>query len=67
MLSKTRVINAIMQLNRSAPPDWLNKFAAPALRKYLDHLEVAIEPRGRASVWTRSPKTPAIVTRNPCW
>ncbi len=67
MLSKTRVINAIMQLNRSAPPDWLNKFAAPALRKYLDHLEVAIEPRGRASVWTRSPEAPAIVTRNPCW
>ena len=67
MLSKTRVINAIMQLNRSAPPDWLNNFAVPALRKYLDHLEIALEPRGRASVWIRSPNTPPFVTRDPCW
>ena len=67
MLSKTRVINAIVQLNRSAPPDWLNKFAVTALRKYLDHLEITIEPRGRESVWIRSPKTPAFVTRDPCW
>ena len=67
MLSKTRVINAIVQLNRSAPPDWLNKFAVAALQRYLDHLEVTIEPRGRASVWTRSGETPAVVTRTPCW
>ena len=67
MLSKTCVINAIMQLNRSAPPEWLNKFAVGALRKYLDHLEVAIGPRGRTSIWTRSGETPAVVTRTPCW
>ena len=67
MLSKTRVISAILQLNTSARPDWLNKFAVGALRRYLDHLEVTIEPRGRASVWTRSRETPAVVTRTPCW
>ncbi len=67
MLSKTRVINAIVQLNRSAPPDWLNNFAVTALRKYLDHLEFTIEPRGRTSIWTRSGDTPAVVTRTACW
>ncbi len=67
MLSKTRVISAIVQLNGSAPPDWLNNFAVTALRKYLDHLEFTIEPRGRTSIWTRSGETPAVVTRTPCW
>ncbi len=67
MLSKTGLINSILQLNRSARPDWLEKFAVDPLRQYLDHLEVTLGPRGRASVWTRSGETPAVVTRSPCW
>jgi len=67
MITKTRIINAILQLNRSAKADWLNKFATDALRRYLDHLQMTIEPRGRTSVWRRSGETPAVVTRVPCW
>ena len=67
MISKTRIINGILQLNRSAKADWLNNFATPALRRYLDHLQVTIEPRGRTSVWERSGETPAVVTRTACW
>ncbi len=67
MISKTRIISAILQLNRSAQTDWLSKFTTPALRRYLDHLEVTLEPRGRESVWIRSAETPAVVTRNPTW
>ena len=67
MISKTGIISAILQLNRSAQPDWLSKFATPALRRYLDHLEVTLEPRGRESIWIRSAETPAVVTRNPTW
>ena len=67
MISKTRIINAILQLNRSASADWLDSFATDALRRYLDHLQVTIEPRGRASVWQRSGETRAVVTRTPCW
>ncbi len=67
MFNKSGIINAIMQLNSSATADWLNKFATPALRQYLDHLQVTIEPRGRASVWIRLDETPAVVTRTPCW
>ena len=53
MISKTRIIDAILQLNRSATAEWLDKFATPALRRYLDHLQVTIEPRGRASAASR--------------
>lgn len=67
MISKTRIIDAILQLNRSAKAEWLDDFATPALRRYLDHLQVTIEPRGRASVWIRLDETPAVVTRTPCW
>ena len=31
----------------------------------LDHLQHALEPRGRDSVWLRDAETPAIVTRAP--
>ncbi len=67
MLNKTGLIMGILQLNRSAQPGWLSDFATPALRRYLDHLEVTLEPRGRESVWIRSGETAAVVTRNPTW
>lgn len=65
MLDKTRLIEAIQQLNRSARREWLDSFAKPALRQYLEHLETVLEPRG--SRWTREDGRPAIVTRTPCW
>lgn len=67
MFSKTQIISAIQQVNRSVRREWLESFALPDLRRYLDHLEVTLEPRGRASVWIRSGETPAVVTRRPLW
>ena len=63
--TKSRIISAIQLLNRSARREWLEMFATPALRDYLDHLEVTLEPRGRASIWIRPGETPAVVTRSP--
>ena len=64
-MSKAHIIDGILQLNRSARRDWLDTFAKPALRRYLDHLEVTLEPRG--TIWTRQGETPAVVTREPSW
>ena len=63
MTSRSKVIDAIQQINRSARRDWLETFDTPALRCYLDHLEVTLEPRGRGSVWVRPAETPAFFTR----
>ena len=65
MLSKAQIIDAIQQLNRSARREWLDMFATSALRRYLDHLQLTLEPRGRGSRWIRAAETPAIVTRRP--
>ncbi len=66
-MTKARIIDAILHLNRSARRPWLEAFAAPALRQYLDHLEITLEPRDRESVWIRTGDTPAVVTRRPSW
>jgi hypothetical protein len=65
MISKTQIIDAIQQINQSARRDWLDMFASSALRRYLDRLELTLEPRGRDSFWTRQNETPAVVTRSP--
>ena len=65
MLSKAQIIDAIQQRNRSARREWLDMFATSALRRYLDHLQLTLEPRGRNSRWIRAAETPAIVTRRP--
>jgi hypothetical protein len=65
MTSRTKVIDAIQELNRSAQRQWLESFDTGALRHYLDHLEVTLEPRGRSSVWVRSGDTKPAVTRTP--
>jgi hypothetical protein len=65
MLSKERIIQAIQQINRSARREWLSMFDALALRRYLDHLQRTLEPRGGHSVWVRPNETAAIVTREP--
>jgi hypothetical protein len=65
MSSKSQLMDSIMQLNPTAKPEWLDGFDVPALQRYLDHLQHALEPRGRDSCWIRDAETPAIVTRKP--
>ncbi len=65
MHSKAQLIDSILQINRSAKPEWLDLFNVPALHRYLDHLQHAQEPRGRDSYWLRDAETPAVVTRKP--
>ena len=67
MLTKARIIDAIQQLNRSARREWLDMFATTALCRYLDHLEITLEPRGRDSTWIRPAETPAVITRASSW
>jgi len=65
MLSKPQIISSIQQINQSARHDWLDRFDAMALRRYLDHLQHALEPRGGESFWIRDGETHAVVTRAP--
>ena len=65
MQSKDQLIDSILQINRSTSRDWLAAFDVSALRRYLDHLQLTLEPRGGASFWIREPETPAVVTRKP--
>jgi len=64
-MTKVQIIRAIQELNHSAHQDWLGLFDTVALRKYLDHLQITLEPRGGRSVWTRPGDTRAVVTRHP--
>jgi hypothetical protein len=63
MLSKQQLMNGITELNPTADLGWLDTFDEPALRLYLDHLQVTIEPRGTS--WLRTHETTAIVCRRP--
>ena len=65
MLSKAQIIDGIQHINGSARHEWLELFDTTALRRYLDHLYHALEPRGGDSFWIRDGETPAIVTRAP--
>lgn len=65
MLSKTQIIDMIQQFNQSAHREWLDLFDAASLRRYLDHLQWSLKPRGRDSVWIRQGDTPAALTRQP--
>jgi len=65
MLNKDQIIDNIRQINRSAQKDWLMVFDTLALRKYLDHLQHTLEPRGGHSVWIRNNEGKAVVTRKP--
>ena len=62
-MSKTQIIEAIRRINPTAGLDWLAAFDAAALRRYLDHLELALAPRG--NLWSRPIETRAVVTREP--
>lgn len=65
MLEKMQIIDAIRQINRSATLEWLGTFDDESLRRYLEHLQLTEEPRGRNSRWIRRDDSPAIMTRHP--
>lgn len=65
MLNKDQIIDNIRQINRSARKDWLMVFDTSALRRYLDHLQHTLEPRGGHSVWVRGEDGRPVVTRRP--
>lgn len=65
MLSKSQLIEAIRQINQSARPDWLGLFDVSALKRYFEHLQWQLEPRGGNSIWVRDGDTPAVLTRQP--
>jgi hypothetical protein len=62
-MEKRHLIDSIMQVNSSARADWLSRFDASALRRYLDHLMHALEPRGAASRWMRPADSRVVSTR----
>ena len=65
MLTKPQLIQSIQAINISAREDWLAMFEVAALNRYLDHLQITLEPRGAASRWVRPNDAPVIVTRRP--
>lgn len=63
MLNKPQIIDDILDLNPTADREWLNGFSPRSLALYLEHLQVASEPRGSARPWFRPGDSAAIVTR----
>jgi len=63
MQSKEQLIESIQRINPSALREFLTTFDWQALRRYLDHLSLTLEPRGVDSHWTRLGDTPAVVWR----
>ncbi|MBL9119818.1 MAG: hypothetical protein JNL80_07890 [Phycisphaerae bacterium] len=61
MPSKNELIDSIRQINRSADPQWLERFEDRALFDYLEHLQILMEPRGRQSIWRRRTEMGAVV------
>jgi hypothetical protein len=65
MLSKVQLIEGIQEVNQSARRDWLDLFDVTALKRYLDHLNWMLGPRGGHSPWERPNETRAMLTRQP--
>ena len=65
MLTKPQLIQSNQEINNSAREDWLAMFEISALNRYLDHLQITLEPRGSSSRWVRPNDAPVIVTRRP--
>ncbi len=59
-MTKDQLAAAIMSINPSAAVEFLMSFDVLDLRRYLEHLELTREPRGRSSVWLRPGDTPAV-------
>lgn len=62
-MSKSQLIDAIREQNRTATAEFLAVFDEDALSNYLNHLNYRHGPRGSQAVWVRPKDTAAIVTR----
>lgn len=60
-MNKAQLVDEIVSINVSAPVAFLMSFEEVDLRRYLEHLELTREPRGRRSVWVRGGETPAVL------
>ncbi len=63
MMSKHQIIDEIRKQNRSAAVAFLTSFDEQDLHSYLQRLTRVNGQRGRASVWVRQSKSPAVVAR----
>ena len=61
LVHRERLVRHICALNPSARVEWLVRFTVEELGRYLDHLQFALEPRGKGSRWLRAEATPAIL------
>jgi len=63
MQTKDQLMEAIQRINTAAERSFLQAFEWHALRRYLDHLHLTLEPRGGESRWKRNGDTAAVVWR----
>jgi hypothetical protein len=63
MQTKDQLIESIQRINPAAERSFLQAFDWHALRRYLDHLHLTLEPRGLESRWRRPGDTAAVVWR----
>lgn len=64
-MSRGQLIDRIRSFNSTATSEYLAAFDERSLRLYLEHLNAASAPRGRASVWERPGDTPAVSSYEP--
>ncbi len=65
-IGKPQIIEAIREINPTAKRPWLEKFTVGDLDRYLDQLQLTLEPRGSRNTWIRARVTPATtVSRRP--
>ena len=57
-IGKPQIIQAIRELNPTAKRPWLEKFTVGDLGQYLDHLQLALGPRGSQSTVGQSRRYP---------
>jgi hypothetical protein len=54
----------IISINPTATVSFLSRFEERPLKRYLEHLTAAQEPRGRTAWWLRPGDSPAFVVRS---
>ncbi len=64
-LSRSQILDHILSMNPTA--SWLiaEAFDRRQLLNYLQHLQIAHQPRGRTSRWIRPADSPGILVREP--
>lgn len=61
---RRHTIDAIVHINPTAVPEFLEQFRDSQLATYLRHLEAARRPRGRDAAWPRPGDSPAVMGRD---